>query len=88
MADKIFNVKSKKDPSEDEVKHEALLEIARNVVIKKYFQILIQGYNDHIIENSRPSKLDANRTLLLELHAKRESLQKMLTAAGEERKTE
>ena len=92
MADKVFALKNRtkkqRDLTIDEIKHEALLEVARNPVIRQYFQILIQGYNEHIIENSRPSKIDENKMMLIELHAKKESLEKLLRNADEERKQE
>jgi len=79
-------MKTDQSLTEDEIKSEALLEIARSPVIKKYFNLLIGGYNRHIIENSRPDKLDEKRTALLELHAKKESLEKLLQASEDERK--
>lgn len=89
MADKIFDVEKKKGEShqsmtEDDIKHEALLEISRSPLIKKYFKMVIGGYEKQILELSRPSKIEANKTSLLEFHSKKESLERLLAAADDE----
>lgn len=86
----VFKVKEKEEKKrnehEDEIKTMALLEIGKSAYIRKYFQILIMGYNNSIISSSRPSVLESKKTELIEWHSKKDQIERMLVAARDEQK--
>lgn len=90
----VFDIKKREkkekttsQENEDEIKSMALLEIGRSSYIKRYFQILLMGYNSNIISSSRPSVLESKKMDLIQWHAKKDQIEKMLIAAKDERKT-
>lgn len=69
----------------DDMKREALLEIASNRSLKSYFNFLISGYNNSILDLSKPESIDEKRDEILSLYAKSEQLRKLLKAAEDEK---
>jgi len=87
----VFNITDQETPKEgkeknltvDEIKHEALKEIAKSPMIKKYFSLLITQYNKNILELAKPATI-AKTDDMLQWYAKRDSLERLLKAAKEE----
>lgn len=73
--------------STDTMISEALIEVARSTVIINYFNHLIREYNKNIITLTKPGEFDDRRDEILSWAAKRDSLERIIKAAKDERES-